>query len=524
MSDKILLVVQEPAFLAELVEIVQGWGHRPLEAASVGESWGLMAEHRPPFALLDNSLGITDSLELLRDLKDEYPACEVIYLVDWEQVERGVYGLEFGASDMLVKPVSANRLAVALKRAQERLTIKRKLTALTGDISQTTPYYGDNGSISEKLDDTAACVGQLYDTKQKYEQLFDEVPCYITVINRRFELTAANRRFKEDFGDAVGGMCYKLYKNEDEPCADCPVTRTFRDGQSHQYEQVVTSQSGEQYNVLTSTAPLRDARGEIGEVMSMSTNITEIRRLQDHLSSLGMLIGSISHAIKGLLTALDGGMYKVRSGVKRGDQTRIEQGWELVELMVGRIRRTVLDVLFYAKDRALDLEWVDVADFARQVTFTGTYAAKRHGFTFYADIPDDLGEFEVDPNALNPAIINILENAVDACLDDREKEHHTISFRVRLEYDIVVFDIEDDGKGMDENTKENMFTLFYSSKGSAGTGLGLFIANDTVAQHRGTITVDSEPGQGSHFHVRIPVRPRAMRSGEKTPPTRGAAA
>ena len=523
MSSTILLVVQEPAFRAELKEIMLGWKHRPLEAGSVGEAWQLMADHRPPLALLDNSLGITDSLELLRDLKDEYPACEVIYLVDWDQAERGAYGLEFGASDMLIKPVSANRLAVALKRAQERLSIKRKLSALTGGMLQAAPDYEDNGSISEKLDNTAVCVSQLYDAKEKYQQLFDEVPCYITVINRKFQLTAANRRFKEDFGDSQGAMCYQVYKHEDEPCADCPVARTFRDGQSHQYEQVVTSQGGEQYNVLTSTAPLRNARGEIAEVMSMSTNITEIRRLQDHLASLGMLIGSISHAIKGLLTALDGGMYKVRSGVKRGDQKRIEQGWEVVELMVGRIRRTVLDVLFYAKDRDLDVEWVDVADFARQVTFTGTYAAKKHGITFNYDIPDDLGQFEVDPNALNPAIINILENAVDACLEDRAKDRHVISFRVRREYDIIVFDIEDNGKGMDENTKENMFTLFYSSKGSSGTGLGLFIANDTVGQHRGTITVDSEPGQGSHFHVRIPVRPRAMRSEDAVPPATGAA-
>lgn len=523
MSNTILLVVQEPAFRAELKDILLGWKHRPLEAAGVGEAWQLMADHRPTLALLDNSLGITDSLELLRDLKDEYPACEVIYLVDWDQAERGAYGLEFGASDMLIKPVSHNRLAVALKRAQERLSIKRKLTALTGDLFPT-PEYGDNGSISEKLDNTAVCVGQLYDAKQKYQQLFDEVPCYITVINRKFQLTAANRRFVEDFGQGVGGMCYELYKKEPEPCAQCPVAQTFRDGQSHQYEQVVTAQSGEQYNVLTSTAPLRNARGEIEEVMSMSTNITEIRRLQDHLASLGMLIGSISHAIKGLLTALDGGMYRVRSGVKRGDQKRIEQGWEVVELMVGRIRRTVLDVLFYAKDRDLDTELVDVADFARQVTFTGTYAAKKHGLNFNFDIPDDLGRFEVDPNALNPAIINILENAVDACLEDREKDRHIISFRVRREYDIIVFDIEDNGKGMDENTKENMFTLFYTSKGSAGTGLGLFIANDTVGQHGGTITVDSEPGQGSHFHVRIPVHPRAPRSEDAALPAKDTAA
>jgi signal transduction histidine kinase len=63
---------------------------------------------------------------------------------------------------------------------------------------------------------------------------------------------------------------------------------------------------------------------------------------------------------------------------------------------------------------------------------------------------------------------------------------------------------------MDQKTKDNMFTLFFTSKGSSGTGLGLFIANDTVNQHGGAITVDSEPGEGSHFHVRVPFKPRAV--------------
>jgi signal transduction histidine kinase len=315
----------------------------------------------------------------------------------------------------------------------------------------------------------------------------------------------------------LGHYCFDVYQGLCEGCPECPVADTFRDGQIHQYEQVVTARNGEQYNVLTWTAPIRDSQGEISQVMEMSTNITQIRKLQDHLASLGMLIGSISHGVKGLITALDGGMYGIRVGLEKQDYDRVMKGWEVVQLMVGRIRRTVLDVLFYAKDRDLASEEVDVEAFARQVAVTGDNATKKYGLEFQAIVEADLGTFAVDPNALSPALFNLLENAVDACVSDRSRSDHKVTFKASREDDVVVFDVIDDGLGMDEATKEKIFTLFFTSKGSSGTGLGLFIANDTVQQHGGTITVDSEPGQGSHFHVRIPERPRArLRDSEVT--------
>ena len=68
-------------------------------------------------------------------------------------------------------------------------------------------------------------------------------------------------------------------------------------------------------------------------------------------------------------------------------------------------------------------------------------------------------------------------------------------------------DITDNGPGMDAETRENLFNLFYSSKQEKGTGLGLHIAKTTVQQHGGHIQVTSTPGQGSRFLIRLPRRP-----------------
>jgi signal transduction histidine kinase len=110
----------------------------------------------------------------------------------------------------------------------------------------------------------------------------------------------------------------------------------------------------------------------------------------------------------------------------------------------------------------------------------------------------------VDAGVLASALTNILENALEACIEDNSNKAHKIIFGVKQEEDDIIFDVSDNGIGMDKETRDKMFTLFYSSKGSKGTGLGLFISNKIIEQHEGSVQVDSNPGEGSRFIVRMP--------------------
>jgi len=367
--------------------------------------------------------------------------------------------------------------------------------------------------ISADITEMNRLQEELRTTQQRYQQLFDEVPCYISVQDGKLRLVATNRQFKEDFGDEIGSYCYSVYKHRNEPCPDCPVVKTFESGKSQQSETVVTSKTGEQYNVLTWTAPIRKADGEVTQVMEMSTNITQIRRLQDHLSSLGLLIGSISHGIKGIMTGLDGGMYWLDTGMEKGNQERIEKGWDVIKLMVGRLKNLVLNLLYYAKERDLSWERTDALSLANDVASTVEPKIKGYSIEFIHDFDRSIGKFEVDTSVVSSALINILENAMDACIEDKSKKSHKIIFSVTQDKDHIVFDIHDNGMGMDRETRENIFTLFFSSKGSKGTGLGLFVSNKIIQQHGGSIRVDSTPGQGSHFNIRLPkVLPDILKS------------
>jgi signal transduction histidine kinase len=238
--------------------------------------------------------------------------------------------------------------------------------------------------------------------------------------------------------------------------------------------------------------------------LNLERLVAEKSELQSHLSSLGLMLGSISHALKGLLTGLDAGVYMVDGGLAKGDTEQLKEGWDIVKQRVERIRKVVLDILFYSKKRELKRERMNAVALAEEVAAAVTGKLTETGIAFVKELDSDSGEFEVDPSYIQAALLNILENAVDACRAGETQRAPKVVFSLRRRKDRLEFDILDNGIGMDAATQEKLFTPFFSSKGDKGTGLGLFIANKIVEQHGGQITVSSAPGRGSLFRISLP--------------------
>ncbi len=374
----------------------------------------------------------------------------------------------------------------------------------------TSPVRDGSGEItavikmSTDISHVKRSQTHLRDSQKRYQQLFDRVPCYISIQDQDLNLVEANQRFKEDFGSYLGCKCFEVYKHRTEECLPCPVQQTFSDGKVHSSEEVVTAQTGEQKHVLVYTTPIFDSMGLMTRVMEMSTDITPIRKLQSQLESIGLLIGSVSHGIKGLLNGLDGGMYLVNTGMKKNDQDRIQKGWEMVQRNVNRIRTQVLNILYYTKERTPGLETVSAVELALDIAKLIEPKAEELNVSLQCNLDKDAGDFEVDPEAVRSLLVNLLENALDACRVDKNKQDHLVSFNMIGKEDTVRFEIKDNGIGMDQETKDKAFSLFFSSKGAKGTGLGLFISNNIIKAHGGRIELDSKPQQGTSFKVIIP--------------------
>ncbi len=357
---------------------------------------------------------------------------------------------------------------------------------------------------------------ELAEHQEACHTLFEEVPCYVSVQDRDLRVIHANRKFREAFLDQrsrVGDTCYRLYKHRSEPCLGCPVAATFEDGSSHTSEEVVVTRDGQPANVLVVTAPIRDAAGQVEHVMEMSTNITDLRRTQSQLEALGMLVGQIAHEVKGVLTGLDGGVYLVSTGIHRKDEGRLSQGWQMVRRNVDRVRSLVLDILYYAKDRKLEFKLASPLRVAEEVLRRFEPKAAECGIRVVTNLDPAAIRFDADVRAVEALLTNLLENALDACRSESAHDQHTVGLTVRDEAPDVVFEVSDDGVGMDQEARGKVFTPFFSSKGSAGTGLGLYIAHRIASQHRGSLAVQSTLGQGSCFSVRLPKQQGTHRAG-----------
>ncbi len=381
-------------------------------------------------------------------------------------------------------------------------------------VVHTAPIHDNDGEVALVLEVFAGTkeieqlAAEVRTTQQRYHQLFDAVPSYIAVVDRQLRLNAANRKFKEQFGGQAGGRFFDILRPASFPAHRDPVSITARDGVPHQGEMVVTAQDGAQYNMIAWTAPITTATGKLVQVLVIFTDITELRRLQDNLTSLGLMISTLSHNLKGSLTGLDAALYLIDQGFYRDTPGRIEEGLDVARLMVERIRKMVFDVLTYSKERELELTRVEMARFADEVAANVANRIRGANIEFHCNFDPSLGSFDIDRGLMRNALINILENAMEACIADKDQKAYRIEFSARAEGDDLVLEVVDNGCGMTPHQMKNMFTIFYTSKGHQGTGLGLFITDKIVRKHGGSITTDSAPGKGTRFEIRLPRKGR----------------
>ena len=237
---------------------------------------------------------------------------------------------------------------------------------------------------------------------------------------------------------------------------------------------------------------------------NLETLVKEKIELQDNLAALGLMVGSISHNIKGLLTGIDGGIYLVNDGIKKKNMERIQEGWGIIEVMISRIRKMAADILLHVKKREFNRKSTNLLSFVDEVAMIVEPKAREHGISFIRDFEAMPIMGNIDAGHVRTALINILENAIDACRKENTTEHRFIRFCLKTSKRYIVFSIQDNGVGMDSETLKSIFSLFYSSKGGKGTGLGLYIANKIVGEHHGTIDVESSLGKGTRFTLKIP--------------------
>jgi len=520
MGEKILLVDDEEGIRKVVGFAIRDMGHETSLAASGAEALEIFAREAPPIVITDLRMPGMDGLELLRQIKSRSPDTEVIIITGHGDMEQAVGGLKLGAADFIQKPLDPDALEVAIARATEKIVLRRRMLEYTQNLEHLAGLQAKRivemerqTAARQAVEGVTSALCGLADDLDGGRDFFNEMPCFVAIHDQDGRVVSVNAHYRERLGDMVGRSGHLVYADAAEREDNCPVAETIRSGKGFRGRETMVDVTGAELPVIVHTAPIRGAGGEIDLVLEIAVDIGEVKRLkeqlttaQDHLASLGMLLASLSHGIKGLLTALDGAVYDVDAGLTRGDRERTQRGWEAVKSLFARIKGMVLDILLCAKKREPSPQTVEIGSFVAQIVEVVRQKAEESGLELATDFSPNMGSFEADPGLLAAALVNLLENALDACSADKSKEEHAVRFTVHRDADTVFFEIEDNGLGMDEATRSKLFHIFFSTKGSKGTGLGLYIAKLAVTGHGGSIEVRSTPGQGSLFSTSIPAR------------------
>ena len=360
-------------------------------------------------------------------------------------------------------------------------------------------------------------------TRKDYKRLFDIVPCYITVQDSEFRILQSNALFKEDFGKNARAHCYLVYKRRDTVCPDCPVAKTFADGQVHSSEEDVIMRDGRRASTIVYSMPVKDERGRTQAVMEMSTNITEVKRLQRQLAMMGSAVAGMAHRIKNILMGLEGGVFVANTGFENHDPAAIDQGWQMVQRNVAKVSRIAKDLLYCAKEREPNLEaGVDPGLVVRETFDLYEPRARAEGISMRLEA-QAIPAGSYDRESLSTVATNLVVNALDACRFDRdaERKEHVIVLRCRAQpRGGAVIEVCDNGGGMPDEVSHRLFQGQFSTKGGEGTGLGLLVIQNAAEQHGGSVAFSTKEGCGTTFTATLfsgGVRRPERASGRRSP-------
>ena len=422
-----------------------------------------------------------------------------------------------------------------------------KLAALNGTISLIVLVL-----VGAALAFLRNAVVRLRESEARYRTLAETTPVGIATFDRQGRAVYMNQRALDILElspqEMAGNTWAKRFvTREGQPLAlgDLPMAQALTAnrpvlGRSVWYDRP----SGGRGGLLLSAAPQDTDGGQVTGVVAVIEDVTDRVRIQEmmvqteKMLSVGGLAAGMAHEINNPLASILQALQVIRRRLDPEQAANVQKalavGLDLKTLQVYmrergleeffsaihdagvRAARIVANMLGFARksggeyrecrldellDKTVELAGGDY-DLKKQYDFRRIEVAREYD--------PQLGAVECQSMEIEQVFFNIVKNAAQALKDVGEGGiRPRITLRTRREGNMAVAEIEDNGPGMSEEIRKRVFEPFFTTKTiGVGTGLGLSVAYFIISEnHKGSITVDSAPGTGARFRVRIPLKP-----------------
>ena len=237
--------------------------------------------------------------------------------------------------------------------------------------------------------------------------------------------------------------------------------------------------------------------------VALQSSSEENRRL----AMAGQAVLKLSHSVKNILQMIGGAAEVVDFGLQTKQLDRVRRSWDILRPNLDRMRKFMLDMLDYSKERRLEIERCDFNRLIEgavevvQAQLESALYRKKVKLTLRTD--RNVPAIEMDPERVHEMALNFLLNAIDAVGDSGGAVH--VQTQYLSDRKVIQLTVSDNGRGMSEEMLEKIFTPFESDKNKFGTGLGMAIAKQVADQHHGRIEIQTERGRGTTFTISLPV-------------------
>jgi signal transduction histidine kinase len=398
----------------------------------------------------------------------------------------------------------------------EHSEVKDKHGTIRHYLVHISAYKDKDGNIPYVIE-MANDITERVNLEREYRLLFDNVPCYISVIDKDFKVVESNALFKQTFSKEGTRYCYQMYKKRNEVCEQCPAVKSFKSGKRYTSVQTGVDKEGNQTHYVVTAAPLTSNGEGVDRVIEMSLDISEVIQLQEKLAqaerekieverfaAVGQTVAGLAHGIKNILMGLEGGMYVVNSGIQREDNDLVANGWNMLQNNITKISTVVKEYLQFARGSEIQVQMANPVGIAREVYELYRDLAEQSGITLTADFQDGVNDAPLDAEGIHSCLANLISNAIDAC-EFSDKKKKKIELKCHEKNGTIVYEVTDNGTGMDYEVKKKIFSNFFTTKASGqGTGLGLLVTRRIVFDHGGEVSFDSVLGKGTTFTIELP--------------------
>jgi signal transduction histidine kinase len=262
-----------------------------------------------------------------------------------------------------------------------------------------------------------------------------------------------------------------------------------------------------QANNLVSPFTKEDAKFVSAVANEIALNIDNIRFRKEMLSNermaaVGLTVSNLAHNLKNLLAFNQTAVQLMDSYINENDYSRIEQKWHWIKNSLDNISKLSTDMLTYVKDDDLQRYPIDINALISDSRSVLENSLSGDGVKLEMSLTEQNALWVMDEVRLKQALLNLVINAADA-LKDREDARIVIETSVSNGRNLLI-SVADNGCGIAEGNKDKVLDLFFTTKGSRGTGLGLAMVQKFVEKSGGKLKFESEEGEGSVFKMFFP--------------------